>query len=61
MCDRVLGSETEEMPVALDPVCKMNVPESQAKYTSMHNGTKYYFCSAACKQAFEKSPAKFVK
>jgi len=53
--------KSEEMFVALDPVCKMNVSESQAKYTSIHDGTKYYFCSAACKQAFEKSPAKYAK
>jgi len=47
--------------MALDPVCKMNVSESQAKYTSVHNGVKYYFCSAACKQEFEKSPSHYVK
>jgi len=53
--------KTEVMSVALDPVCKMNVSESQAKYTSIHDGTKYYFCSAACKQAFDKSPSKYVR
>jgi YHS domain-containing protein len=38
----------------------MNVAEGQAKYTSMNAGTKYYFCSAACKQEFEKNPTKYV-
>ena len=47
--------------MAVDPICKMKVLETQAKYTSMHEGTKYYFCSAACKQAFEKNPAEHVK
>ena len=47
--------------VAVDPICKMNVSESQAKYTSTHDGTKYYFCSSACKQAFDKNPSKYVK
>jgi Cu+-exporting ATPase len=47
--------------MAVDPICKMSVSESQAKYTSMHSGTKYYFCSAACKQEFDKNPAKYVK
>jgi len=47
--------------MAVDPVCKMNVSETQAKYTSVHDGSKHYFCSAACKQAFEKTPSKYVK
>ncbi len=47
--------------MAVDPICKMSVSESQAKYTSMQSGTKYYFCSAACKQEFDKNPAKYVK
>ncbi len=51
------GSENQ---MAVDPVCKMNVAEGQAKYTGMHGGTKYYFCSAACKQEFEKNPSKYV-
>jgi len=46
--------------VAVDPVCKMDIIEAQAKYTTVHEGTKYYFCSAACKQEFEKRPAKYI-
>ena len=45
--------------MAVDPVCKMNVSEGQAKYTSTHSGTTYYFCSAACKQEFDKNPSKY--
>ena len=47
--------------VAVDPICKMNVAENQAKYTSMYNDAKFYFCSAACKQQFDKNPSKYVK
>ena len=47
--------------MAVDPVCRMNVPESQAKYVTTHNNVKYYFCSAACKQEFDKNPSKYVK
>jgi Cu+-exporting ATPase len=46
--------------MAIDPICKMNVSD-QAKYTSTHNGTNYYFCSAACKHKFDKNPSKHVK
>ena len=47
--------------MAVDPVCRMNVPESQAKYVSIQNNVKYYFCSAACKQEFDRNPSKYVK
>jgi YHS domain-containing protein len=47
--------------VAVDPICKMTVSENQAKYTSEYNGVKFYFCSAACKQQFDKTPAKYAK
>ena len=47
--------------MAVDPVCRMNVSESEAKYVSTHNGVKYHFCSAACKQEFDKNPSKYVK
>ncbi|HUK49690.1 MAG TPA: YHS domain-containing protein [Terriglobales bacterium] len=46
--------------MAVDPICKMNVAEAQAKYTSVNGGTKYYFCSAACKQEFDKNPTKYI-
>jgi len=47
--------------VAMDPICKMSVNESDAKYTSVHEGKKFYFCSAACKQQFDKNPKKYGK
>ena len=47
--------------MAVDPICKMNVVENDAEYTSVYNGGKFYFCSAACKQQFEKNPQKYCK
>ncbi|MGA2791891.1 MAG: YHS domain-containing protein [Candidatus Bathyarchaeia archaeon] len=46
--------------MAVDPVCRMNVQESQAKYTSSQNDKKYYFCSAACKSEFDRNPTKYI-
>ena len=46
--------------MAVDPVCKMNVAEAQARYMSVRDGMKYYFCAAACKQEFDKNPSKYV-
>ena len=47
--------------MATDPICKMNVAEAGAKYTSMHQGKMFFFCSAACKQQFDKEPQKYAK
>ena len=43
-----------------DPVCCMNVDERKATATAVYKGMNYYFCSAGCKDLFEKEPARFV-
>jgi YHS domain-containing protein len=50
----------QAVSVAIDPVCKMDVVEAQAKYATVYEGVKYYFCSAACKQEFEKRQTKYI-
>ncbi|MEM0441378.1 MAG: YHS domain-containing protein [Candidatus Caldarchaeum sp.] len=47
--------------MAVDPVCNMKVDESKAKFTSVYGAKTIYFCSAHCKQVFDKDPAKYVK
>jgi len=47
--------------MATDPICKMTVAETDARYTGMHEGKKFFFCSAACKQQFDKNPQKYAK
>jgi YHS domain-containing protein len=39
-----------------DPVCGMNVDEKTAKMKVTYRGKAYYFCSAACLEAFSRSP-----
>lgn len=46
---------------ATDPICKMTVVMEGARYVSEHGGEKYYFCCAACRQAFEKEPGKYAR
>ena len=43
-----------------DPVCCMNVDEKKATAIAVYKGKPYYFCSASCKELFEKEPARFV-
>jgi len=46
--------------MAIDPVCKMEVKESDATATSEYKGKKYYFCAVACKNAFDQDPEKYL-
>ncbi len=44
-----------------DPVCGMMIDEKKAAATSQFLGKTYYFCSTACKKAFDARPEKYVK
>ena len=48
------------MLMAIDPICKMDVDPTTAKWKSTYNGKEYYFCAPGCKKAFEKNPAKYA-
>jgi YHS domain-containing protein len=45
---------------SLDPVCGKKVDESKAAGKATHLGAEYYFCSKACKHAFEESPGTYT-
>ncbi|MDE2060157.1 MAG: YHS domain-containing protein, partial [candidate division NC10 bacterium] len=46
--------------MARDPICGMDVLPEEAAGTSRYQGVDYYFCAAACKEAFDKSPEQYV-
>ena len=46
--------------MAIDPVCKMEVEESQATATSEYKGKTYYFCAVGCQKAFDENPEKYL-
>jgi Cu+-exporting ATPase len=46
--------------MAKDPVCGMPVNEQSAAGTSEYQGRTYYFCSAACKSKFERTPEQYA-
>ncbi len=43
-----------------EPVCGMPIEEKHAAGKSEFRGKTYYFCSTACKAAFEKEPDKYA-
>lgn len=47
--------------MAKDPVCGMEVDESNAAAIVNFKGKTYYFCSTACKEKFEESPNRYVE
>ena len=52
------GKEAEVM--VRDPVCDMEV-DPQTALKSEFQGQTYYFCSLACKQAFDENPKEYVE
>ncbi|MDO8394440.1 MAG: YHS domain-containing protein [Dietzia sp.] len=46
---------------ATDPVCGMSVDPATTRWSSDHQGTKYYFCAKGCKESFDKKPADYIK
>ena len=51
---------TEEPDEAVDPVCGMAVEVASARHVVEHGGTRYYFCCAGCRRAFEQEPEKYA-
>ncbi len=54
------GDDMSEKTSVIDPVCGMTVDSATAEYRSFNNGTAYYFCSAGCKENFDRDPAKYA-
>lgn len=44
-----------------DPVCGMAIDLATTQYKTTRDGKEYGFCSAACKETFDKEPAKSTK
>ncbi|MDQ7843706.1 MAG: XdhC family protein [Armatimonadota bacterium] len=45
---------------AIDPICGMAVTPGTAQHTVEFAGMRYYFCSAHCRQTFERDPAAYA-
>ena len=43
-----------------DPVCGMQVDEKRAEYKSNAANRTLYFCSAECKNRFEREPQRYL-
>jgi uncharacterized membrane protein YraQ (UPF0718 family)/YHS domain-containing protein len=43
-----------------DPVCGMTVDPAGTDHHSVRDGETYHFCSAGCKQSFDKDPVRYL-
>jgi YHS domain-containing protein len=46
--------------MGLDPVCKSEVNPESAEAQAEYMGLTFYFCSEACKSAFERDPERYL-
>lgn len=49
-----------KIPIAIDPVCGMEVDKKSAAGNVVHSGATYYFCSPKCQHEFEVNPTKYA-
>jgi molybdenum cofactor cytidylyltransferase len=45
---------------ALDPICGMTVTIANARYSSEHDGRRFYFCGAHCQRTFDQDPHRYA-
>jgi len=50
-----------QAPGAVDPVCGMTVDPATAKFSTEHDGKRYYFCCGGCLAKFQADPDRFVR
>ena len=46
---------------AVDPVCGMQVDPERSAHHADHDGTRYHFCSARCRERFIAEPQRFLE
>ncbi len=48
------------MAMVTDPVCGMELDDSQAAAQTIYGDERYFFCSEDCRRTFEENPEEFV-
>lgn len=57
---RAAAQAHEHQGESKDVVCGMAVDDDHARFTSTHAGSRYVFCSEACKKLFDAEPSKYI-
>ena len=48
------------LTLRFDPVCGMVISPGRARASVSHAGSTYYFCSANCRDSFERDPGRYL-
>jgi P-type Cu+ transporter len=51
---------SQEMVVAIDPVCGMKIKRETARHRFDYRGQEYLFCCARCRERFQADPESFL-
>lgn len=54
------GGAPATVAAAKDPVCGMSIHPDADTATAKHQGQTFYFCNPKCRDAFMKSPARYL-
>jgi Cu+-exporting ATPase len=57
----LLEGTERTMAMVTDPVCGMRIEDDDAAATAEHEGTRYFFCSQACHDAFVADPPAYTR
>ena len=49
------------MATETDPVCGMQIDQSDAAGQSEFGGSTYFFCSTSCKEQFDDNPRRYLQ
>lgn len=58
---RANWTNSEEMTMHYDPVCKRRMNPNKAYVKIHYEGEIYYLCCPLCQAEFEKDPKKYVE
>lgn len=54
------GSQGDTEGEIKDPICGMTVDPQKSSFASAYRGKTFHFCSASCRDKFEREPEKFA-
>lgn len=56
-----MNQTASKIDTAIDPVCGMSVNPKITELIATIEGQTYYFCAEDCRQAFVKTPKKYLE
>ncbi len=57
----MMEGEPDQPGAMVDPVCGMQVDPATATEHVERDGQTYYFCSAGCREEFERNPERYAR